>query len=195
MKTLVHLPRRYALGLAAVVIVLGFAAEQPAFAQRRGRMIVPQRPAVINSSPMIEGLNKALTALAATNEYDGHRETAIKHINAAIKDLEVPGAKKSSEPAAASAPEKGSTIAQADSDANLQKALKALYAVHHDLTDKAATKGRIHADAQVRIAIDELVKVQKGIKAAAPAAAPAAPAAAPATRTAPTSSFTTKPVR
>jgi hypothetical protein len=45
-----------------------------------------------------------------------------------------------------------------------------LFSVHHKLADHASTRGRIHADAEVRIAIQELVLARK---AATPAAAPA----------------------
>jgi hypothetical protein len=147
-----------------------------AYPQRRGRMPVPQRPAPVDSSPMIEGLNKALRALGATDrDYDGHREKAITHIGAAIRHLEVPNAKGRSNEAVAKAdtgkpPAKTATTPQDASDASLRKARTALFAVHHQLTDKASTVGRIRADAEVRIAIDEL---SHALKTSTPAAAPA----------------------
>jgi hypothetical protein len=152
-------------------------------------MAVPSRPAPIDSTPMIEDLNKALRALGATDrDYDGHREKAINHINAAIRHLEVPNAQGRSNAAAAAAkadtgksPAQAPTTPQDASDASLRKARKALFDVHHKLTDKASTVGRIRADADVRIALDELTQA---LKTSAPAAAPApAPAPAPASGT------------
>ena len=64
-----------------------------AYQQRRGRMSIPQNPANIDSSPMIDTLNKALKALNATDrDYDGHREKAINHVETAIHKLQVPTA-------------------------------------------------------------------------------------------------------
>jgi hypothetical protein len=201
MRWLLHQARRHAPAAVAVVMVLGFALESDAYGQsRRGRMIIPAKPAVINSTPMIDGLNRVLTALDATeHSFDGHRETAIKHINNAIRDMQVPNTKGQTKPAAdvpaGITPEtKAGPPTQADAEA-LHKALTALYAVHHELSAKGATKGRIHADAEVRIAIQELVAAQKLVKPAA-TSAPAtatATATAPATAAKPTSSFTTKP--
>jgi hypothetical protein len=78
---------------------------------------------------------------------------------------------------------------KADPYTSLRKALSTLFAIRHKLSDKSSTVGRIHADAEVRIAISELILAEKTVKPA-PAAAPA-PAPA---RTAPFS-FTTKPVQ
>jgi hypothetical protein len=147
-----------------------------AYLQRRGKMTVPQRPANIDSSPMIDGLNKALRALGATDrDYNGHREKAITHIGAAIRHLEVPNAKGRSNDAGAKSdagnpPAKTATTPQDASDASLRKARTALFAVHHQLTDKASTAGRIRADAEVRIAIDEL---SQALKPSTPTAPPA----------------------
>jgi hypothetical protein len=161
--------------------------------QRRGRMTIPQRPAPIDSTAMIDGLNKALRALNATDrDYDGHRETAIKHIDAAIRHLQLPNARGQSKEAVAKAdtdtsPAKPPTTPQDASDASIRKARAALFDVHHKLTDKASTAGRIRADAEVRIALDELGQALKiGTPAAAPASTTApAPAPAPASTTAP----------
>jgi hypothetical protein len=166
---------------------MGFVAQGNAYAQRRGRMVIPQRPVNVDSSSMINGLNKALNALGATDrDYDGHRAKAITHINNAIRDLEVPSpdGKGKSNPSTdkepADKPSSGTpTTSQADSDASISKALKALFAVHHELADKASTRGRIHADAEVRIAIQELVEAQKTAKPAAPPGNAAAPGAKP----------------
>jgi hypothetical protein len=129
---------------------------------------------------MIDGLNEALKALGETDrEYDGHREKAITHIGAAIRHLELANAKGRSNEAVAKAfagksPAKSATTPQAASDASLRKALKTLFAVHHQLTDHAATGGRIRADAEVRIAIQEL---SLALKPSTPATAPASAAA------------------
>jgi hypothetical protein len=178
--------------LAAAAIILGFVADATAYPPRRGGYVPP--PAPVDSTPMIDGLNKALKALDLVDrDYDGHRDKAIHHIHAAIHDLAVPGAKpqgKSNANAARSGTngagkdgEKGAA-AQADAEAHviLRKALDALFAVHHKLKDNASTRGRIHADAQVRIAIQELVDARKltapeAAKAAAkPATTPSTPA-------------------
>jgi hypothetical protein len=193
MRRLLHQARRHAPAAVAAVMILGFALESDAYGQsRRGRMIIPAKPAVISSTPMVDGLNRVLTALDATeHSFDGHRETAIKHINNAIRDMQVPNTKGQTKaaadvPAGITPEVKAGAPTQADAEA-LHKALTALYAVHHELSAKGATKGRIHADAEVRIAIQELVAAQKLVKPA--------PTSAPATATAakPTSSFTTKP--
>src|SRR5262245_46264503 len=82
-----------ALGLVAGAAPLGRIA-RAAYPQRRGFVIVPQRPVNVDSSPAIAGLNKALRALAATDRsYDGHREKAVAHVGAAIRHLELPNAK------------------------------------------------------------------------------------------------------
>ena len=97
----------FARGLVAAVLVLGFVADAEAavkpgiLLQRRGRAFrMPAKPANVDSSPTIADLNKALKALGATDlDYDGHREKAINHIGAAIRDLEMPTARgKSSAP-------------------------------------------------------------------------------------------------
>ena len=197
MRRIVFRTRPIGAAFAALVIVLGLVAEANA-QSRRGRTSIPQPPANIDSSPMVDGLNKALKALSATDrDYDGHREKAINHIHAAIRDLQVPNAKGQSTAAGdkasadhsstAKASAKAPTTPQADSDASLSKAQEALFAVHHKLTDKASTRGRIHADAEVRIAIDELVLAKKSTAAAAAPASGSAPAsvAAPATASRP----------
>ena len=129
------------------MIVLGFVSEVNAQAQRRGRTVAPQMPVSVNSSAMIDDLNKVLKSLGATDrDYDGHRDTAIKHISNAIKDMEVPNPKgqgeKGDNRASASKPTaKSDTVAPAESDANLRKALHDLYAVHHDLEKKGLDQG------------------------------------------------------
>jgi len=199
MRRLLHQARQYAPAAFAVAMVLGFAMESDAYGQsRRGRMIIPAKPAVISSTPMIDGLNRVLTALDATeHSFDGHRETAIKHINNAIHDLQVPNTKGQTKaaadvPAGITPEVKPGPPTEADVEA-LRKALTALYAVHHELSAKGATKGRIHAGAEVRIAIQELVAAQKLVKPAATTAPATGTATAPATAAKPTSSFTTKP--
>jgi hypothetical protein len=181
MREIVHQARRHGLALVGVVIILGFVTDNAAVAQRRGRMNIPPPPTPVDSSPMIDGLNKALKALAGTDrDYNGHREKAINHIHTAIRDLELPTARGKSEEAVAKALTGTPTASQADSDASLSKARAALFAVHHQLEKNVASKGQIHADAQVRIAIQELVDAQKPPKPAKPAATPA-PTAAPKT--------------
>jgi hypothetical protein len=181
MTGIVHQARRHGLAFVAVVITLGFATDNAAFAQRRGgRMYIPP-PTPIDSTPMIDGLNKALKALAETDhDYNGHREKAINHIHTAIRDLELPNARGKSENVVSKALEGTPAASPADSDASLRKAREALFKVHHQLEKNVASKGQIHADAQVRIAIQELVDAQKPPKPTKPAATPV-PAAAPKT--------------
>ena len=170
MKSIVNQARHLGPALAAVAIVLGCVADVHGYQRQRQRL--PQQPTNIDSSPMIDDLNKALKALNATDrDYDGHRQKAITHIQAAIRDMQVPNAKgQSSTPVADKPPARTATTPQAASDVSVRKALKVLYAVHHTLDDKGSTRGRIHADAQVRIAIQELVQ---GLKTSTPAATPA----------------------
>jgi hypothetical protein len=160
------------LALAAALIAVGFVANVDASPQRRGGVYIPRKPANVDSSPMIETLNKALKALSATDrDYDGHREKAINHISAAIRHLELPNAKGRSNAAVAKAiAGKAATPTQAASDAALRKALSVLFAAHHELNDHASTGGRIRADAEVRIAIQEL---GLALKPSTPAAASA----------------------
>ncbi len=149
MKTIVHQARRHGSALFTFVIILGFFANDAA-AQRRGRMTLPPPPTPVDSTPMIDGLNKALKALAETDrDYNGHREKAINHIHTAIRDLELPTGRGKSEDAVAKALTGTPTTSQADSDASLLKAGAALFAVHHKLEKNVASKGQIHADAQV----------------------------------------------
>jgi hypothetical protein len=167
MREIVRQSRGPGSALVAIVIILGLVGDVDAYPQRRGRMTIPRPPVNIDSSPMINGLNQALKALSEVDgDYGGHREKAINHINAAIRDLEVPNAKV----AAGKSLAKTATNPAADPDASLRNALSALFSVHHKLADHASTRGRIHADAEVRIAIQELVLARK---AATPAAAPA----------------------
>jgi hypothetical protein len=188
MRTITPNALRLGSAFAAAVVVLGLVNDAKAYQQRRGRTIIPQRPVNVDSSPMVDVLKKALRALGETDrDYDGHREKAIHHIGLAIQDLQVPTAKKQTrEPAADTKTDASQTTAktpttpQDASDTSLRKARTALYDAHHKLTDKSSTAGRIHADAEVRIAIDEL---NKALGIGTPAAAPAratAPAAAPA---------------
>jgi hypothetical protein len=199
-KTLLQ-ARRHAPALAALVIALGFVAEAHGYPpQRRGRMVVPQQPTIVDSAPMVDDINKALKALEATDrDYDGHREKAIAHLHNAIRDVKVPtaaakgksnaaAAKAAAEQASAAAAEapadtssaKTPTVSQADSDALISKALKVLFALHRELDGKAATKGQIHARAEVKIAIDELVAARKVAAAAAAPASATVPGSAPA---------------
>jgi hypothetical protein len=186
---------RYAPGLATVLIVLGCVAEANAYPQRRGRMYIPQPPANVDSSAMIDALNKPLKTLSAIDyRFGGHREKAIEHIQAAIRDLQVPNAQgktasatvKASAPASASPPAtKTATVTAtpppADAVANLQKVKEDLFAVYHKLNDKSSTRGRIHAGAQVLTAIQEVTSALNTVQpAGTPAAKPAAPRATPA---------------
>ncbi len=154
-------------------------------------MTVPSRPAPVDSSDMIDDLNKALKALGATTyEYDGHREKAIEHIGAAIRRLGLPGAQGASNAAVSKAmngqdsaktrtKSAGTAAPSGPDDASntqIRKALTALFSVHHKLTKKTSSVGQIQADAQVRIAIDELVAARN---MAAPAASPASGATSP----------------
>jgi hypothetical protein len=178
---------------AVLVLVLGFAAEVPAatprglLAQRRG-FRMPTRPPIVDSSPTIETLNKALKALGSTDrDYDGHREKAITHIGLAIRQLENPYARKGNVGAAVSKAVAGtstktSKTSQAASDESLRTAKTILFSVHHKLADHTSTKGHIRADAEVRIAISELVAALNPAPAAKTKtkAKPKASAAAPA---------------
>jgi hypothetical protein len=188
-------PLRYARGFVAALLVLGFVAEVHAavpwgvLPQRRGRgstFRMPAKPANVDSSATIDTLNKALKALGATDRgYDGHREKAIAHIGAAIRDLETPNARGKSnaavekaamgKPAAAT---KTATTPQTASDESLRKAKTILFHVHHQLTDHTATRGHIRADAEIRRAITEIVNaLEPGTTApAAKAADPSTPA-------------------
>jgi hypothetical protein len=187
MRAIILKARRPVSALVAAVLVLGFVAEANAYPHRRGGVYIPPRPVNVDSSPMIAGLNRALMALSETdNTFGGHRETAIKHIYLAIKDLENPDAKGQGNGAPAA---RTTAISQGDPYISVRKALSALYAIHHKLDDKSSTVGRIHADAEVRIAISELILAEKTVKpapTAAPAHAPARPAPF---------SFTTRPVQ
>ncbi len=125
--------------IVAAVLVLCCLAEVKAGApigirlQRRGgRIYVPSKPVTIDSSPIIEPLNKALKALGSTDrDYDGHREKAIYHIGAAIRHMETPNAKGKSNAAVEKAADgkppvatKTATTPQAASDESLHKAKK-----------------------------------------------------------------------
>lgn len=181
---------RCARGLVAAVLVLGFVAEVHAGAprgillQRRGGFRMPSKPTIVDSSPTIETLNKALKALGATDrDYDGHREKAVIHVGLAIRHLETASGRgksnaavekaASGKPAAAT---RSATTPQAASDESLRKAKAILFSVHHYLTDHTATRGHLRADGEVRIAINEIVEALKP-----PKATPAAKAAAPTT--------------
>ena len=102
-------------------------------------------------------------------------------------DAKADTGKASAKADASNAPAKTATTPQDESDASMRKAKAALFEAHHKLTDKASTAGRIHADADadVRIAIDEVTLALKtSAPAATPAATPAtAPASAPAAKT------------
>jgi hypothetical protein len=172
--------RRSALVAAALAVTLASlavseAAHAGTYFQRRGRMIIPQRPVNVDSSPMVDDLNKALKAIGQANhDPGGHLDKAVKHIHAAMSDLAVPTATAKGKGDAAPAPDHAASAApavpEADSIASLRKARATLFALHHKLTDKASTRGRIHADAEVRIAIQE---IDLALKSNAPAATPA----------------------
>ena len=146
-----------ARGLVAAVLVLGFVAEAQAAAprglllQRRGnnRYTVPAKPAIIDSSPTIDTLNKALKALGATDrDYDGHREKAIGHISEAIHHLETSAQKGKSNAAVekaalgqAATPTATATTPEAASDESLRKAKAILFNVHHELVEHVAMLG------------------------------------------------------
>jgi hypothetical protein len=166
---------------SAAVLVLGFVAEVRAGSpwsvrpQRRGgRFVMPSKPPSVDSSPMIDDLNKALKALGETNRpYDGHREKACVHIGAAIRHLEQPGARGKNgaavekavlgKPAVATGT---ATTPEAASDESLRKAKKALFVVHHKLTTRTDSRGQIRADAEVRIAISEISAALRPIDSA-----------------------------
>jgi hypothetical protein len=177
-------------GLAALVLVLGLVTEVHAavrpgvLPQRRGRgFYMPAKPVNVDSSPTIDALNRALKALGETDrEYDGHREKAIAHIGTAIQSLELPTARGKStsavDKAAAGKPAtatKTATTPDAAADESLRKAKDLLFKAHHQLADHTATKGQLKADAQVRLAINEIVAALNP---------PAAPSTKPAPATA-----------
>jgi hypothetical protein len=157
--------------LTALGLVAGADAGPPAASVAHGGLVrtvayqrrsrpprVPPRPTNVDSSPTIATLKKALTALAATDqEYDGHREKAINHVGAAIGHLQLPSAKGKTV-AAASKSGASSKMAKTKeaSDTTLRNALKILFQVHHQLSEKSATAGQLKADAEVRVAISEL---------------------------------------
>jgi hypothetical protein len=189
MREIVHQARPCRLALAAAVIVLGFGTD--GYAQRMPRRFMPPQPVNVDSSPAIDALNKALKALGGTDrDYDGHREKAIAHIGKAIRNLETPNAKGKSnavvekaatgKPAAAT---KTATTPEAASDESLRKAKAVLFTVHRQLTEHTATRGHIHADAEVRIAIDEITAALKPSTTTPAAKAAAAPAASTTTAT------------
>jgi hypothetical protein len=191
MRQLTHHVR----GVVAAMMVFGFAAEVHAAAprgirfQRRGHTFrTPPKPTIIDSSPTIDTLNKALRALGATDrDYDGHRLKAVGHIASAIHHLETPTARGKSNsaidksaighPAAAT---KTATTPQAASDESLRKAKAILFTAHHQLADHTASRGHIRADAEIRIAITEIVDALK------PAAVPSDATAGASTTTATT---------
>ena len=163
MKEIVHLARRFGPGIVAASVAFAWVAEAGASPQRRGRgygFVGAPGQANIDSSEMIEGLNKALKALGETSrDYDGHRQKAINHIGVAIRHLEPAGGKNRGEAAVSKAlGSKEAANAQVDSDATVRKAITALFSVHHKLTDnkKNVTPARNRADAEVRVALTEL---------------------------------------
>jgi hypothetical protein len=189
MRDIVHQARSHWSALLAFVIVLGFVAADAGAAQRRGRMTLPPPPTPVDSTPQIDVLKKALKALAETDrDYSGHREKAINHINIAIRDLALPTAQGKKDVAAAqeiaSKTATTNTTPQAESDASLRKARESLFKVYHQLEKNTASKGQVHAKAQVKVAIDELVEAQKPPKPAKPTAAPTSVPASAAVKTA-----------
>ncbi len=200
----------HARALAVAVLILGFAAEVHAavpgglLLQRRGRMYIPARPTIIDSSPEIEILNKALKALGETNfDYDGHRAKAIEHISAAIHNIETSKQHGRSNAAVekaaigkAAVATKTAATPDAASDESLRKAKAILFTAHHKLVGHTATKGQIKADAQVRVAIDEIVAALKITSSPAkPAAAPAGASTATAKTSANATSAAVKPTK
>ena len=183
---------RHARGLVAVVLVLGFVAEARAGVprgmrfQRRGNTRMPT-PTIIDSSPTIDNLNKALRALGATDrDYDGHREKAIAHVGAAIRHLETPNARgKSNAAIEKAAAAKTATTSQTASDESLRKARVILFSIHHQLEEHISSIGQKRADSEVRIAISEIVAALKPgtTPPAAGATTPAAKAVAAAPKT------------
>src|SRR3954453_12439762 len=111
MRNIVRPTRRRRSVLVAAAITLAFLSISDTvhagiYFQRRGRMVVPQRPVNVDSSPMVDELNKALKAIGQANrDAGGHLEKAVKHIHAAMSDLAVPNAKGKGEAAAAPAPD------------------------------------------------------------------------------------------
>lgn len=155
---------RRSLTLAAALAAVVAATQAQASPQRRGGSAVPPTPTNVTSTPEINSLRRAITALGETDRsYDGRREKAIEHIAAAIEHLEVPNARARTGAAVKSAAEKAiakkaETTSASASEASVRKALKFLFTTHHSLTDSSATRGQLRADADVRIAIDELSK-------------------------------------
>ncbi len=210
---------RSTCGLAAVVFVLGFAAEVRAgfpgglLLQRRGSMRLPPPPSPIDSSPQIDSLNKALKALGSTDrDYDGHREKAVAHIASAIHHLELPNARGRSNAAIdkaatgkAAVATKTATTSQAASDESLRKAKTILFSVYHYLKDHIASAGQKKANADILIAIDEISKGLNPPKTAASTttatttttttARPTTTTTARPTTTTTSSPFTVKPSR
>ncbi len=193
---------RYALG---AVLILGSAAEVQAIGprgillQRRGTGYrVPAKPAIVDSTPTIEVLNKALKALGSTDrDYNGHREKAVTHVGLAIRHLETASGRGKSneavEKAATGKPAtatKTATTPQAASDESIRKAKAILFSVHHQLTEKTATRGHLRADAEIRIALSEIAEALKPEKPEKPATATAAKAATPPASSVPASATT-----
>jgi hypothetical protein len=169
---------------AAVLIVAGMAQAHAAgpgglLLQRRG-VFIPAKPANVDSGPEIDSLNKALKALGSTDrDYDGHREKAIAHIGAAIRHIEMPNARGRSDSAVdaavnghAAAPTRTATTPQAASDEAMRKAKTVLFDLHHRLEKHTLTVGQKKADAEVRIAITEIVNALNPPKAKATSATP-----------------------
>lgn len=196
MSSPVRRPRGVAALAAVLLLVLGFVAEVSAaaprgfLAQRRG-FRMPTRPPTVDSAPQIGILNKALKALGSTDlDYDGHREKAIAHIGLAIRHLEASTARNTGVGAAVARAAAGKNASsktakkpsQAASDESLRTAKTLLFSIHHKLADHTATKGHLRADAEVRIAINELVAALNPTPASkARPAKPSAAASAPTT--------------
>ena len=158
---------------------------------------MPKAPVNVDSSPMIDILNKALKALNATDrDYDGHREKAINHVETAIHKLQVPTANANAKgkgnganakadtgktpprPTPATLPPRPRRPLRTNRTPACARRKRCSSTSHHKLTDKASTAGRIHADADVRVAIDEVtLALKNSAPAPSPAAAPASPAA------------------
>lgn len=169
-------PIRGVCAVASAVLLLVPALESYAAGprgvlaqRRRSGYVMPAKPAVVNSSAEIDALNQALKALGATDvSYDGHRAKAVEHVGAAIRFLEQPNAKGKDNAAIGRAATGKRAVAtktaatpEAASAESLQKAKKILFSVHRKLADHSASRGQLRADAQVRLAIDEIVAAQK----------------------------------